>query len=82
MAYTIEHSTVVFDDISVEVQCKMQSAEPDVGIMGDYVDDWRVIEVEGDTSKETCKLMEARICADIGDNAFVEQLYDEGLGCD
>lgn len=82
MSYTIEHSTLVFEDIRVEVECTMQSAEPDVGIMGDYVEDWKIIEVDGDTSDATCGLMEERIIAEMGDQKFVEQLYDEGLGCD
>lgn len=82
MAYTIEHSTIVFEDIRVEVECTMQSAEPDVGIMGDYVDEWRVIEVDSDTSDETCQAMDTRINNEMGDQKFVEQLYDEGLGCD
>lgn len=82
MGWKTEFSTIVFEDIRVELECHMEAAEPDVGIMGDYCDDWRVLEVDGNTDPYACNAMAVRIQAELGDDKFVEQLYDEGLGCD
>lgn len=77
MSYAEVFTTTVFDDIEVEITAAMQCAEPDVGIMGDYIDDYRVTAVNGDTDAEVCKAMDKRITDEMGEDKLIEQIYDE-----
>lgn len=78
-------TTVSFDGdqgVEVELDLTWASAEPDVGIMGDYIDDWSVEAVEGNQDKHLCADMAQRINDEIGDEKFLEKLYDEGVEAD
>ena len=45
MTFTFE--TTILGGLPVTVEASMQPAEPDVGIMGAYVDEWCIVEVNG-----------------------------------
>jgi hypothetical protein len=77
MSYPQVFTTFVFDDIEVEITAAMQYAEPDVGIIDDFIDDYRVTAVDGDTNVEVCKAMDQRITAEMGEGVLIKQLYDE-----
>jgi hypothetical protein len=52
MAYTNASLTFISPEdgeIEVEFEINVCSAEPDVGIMGDYIDDWSISAIDGST---------------------------------
>lgn len=66
------------EDFELEVEVSICSAEPDVGIMSDYIDEWRIISVNGNRDKDLCQTMDTRISDELGDDTFMDQLIDEG----
>lgn len=73
--------TIEYVDYEIDVDIEVQSAEPDVGIMGDYIEDWSVTSVNGDTSQSAIDAMHILIEAEYGDELFIQKLYDDGA-CD
>lgn len=73
-------TTVTIDgqDVELELDLHVAGAEHDVGIMSDYIDEWSVTSVDGDTSKERIDAMHEAIEAEYGEEAFLNKLYDEG----
>jgi hypothetical protein len=66
------------DDIEVELELTIAAAEPDVGIMSDYIDDWSVTAVAGDTDALRCGKMQEAIEAEYGSDRWYDKLHDEG----
>jgi hypothetical protein len=81
MSWTENHTTVIFGD-DVELELTVNPAEHDVGIMGNWIEDWEIISVNGSTDKEVINEMVARIEEEFGDEKFIERLYDEGCAED
>jgi hypothetical protein len=79
---TTVHFDATDEDIEVDLEVGLGAAEPDVGIMGAYIEGWRVIAVNGNSDKHLCADMEQRIVDDLGDETFCDQLYDEGVADD
>ena len=77
MSYTRTAVIFPFDgDQEIEIEVKLQSAEPDVGIMGDYIDDWYVTSVQNDITVDTCRAMEQRLISELGDEKLISMLYE------
>ena len=77
MSYTRTAVIFPFDgDQEIEIEVKLQSAEPDVGIMGDYIDDWNVVSVQNDISPVACAEMNQRLSETFGDEGIIEKLYE------
>lgn len=62
----------------LEVTIDVGAAEHDVGIMGDYIDDWSITAVDGLTGDKICAAATRMVEAEYGEEAFVEKLYNEG----
>lgn len=80
---TTHTTTVTIDGVDHELELSLDiaPAERDVGIMSDYIDDWSVTAVDGDTSQSAIDAMHLAIEAEYGDEAFVDKLYNEDA-CD
>jgi hypothetical protein len=75
------HTTTVTIDgnaIEIELELSIAGAEHDVGIMSDYIDDWSVTAVDGNTSQSAIDAMHLAIEAEYGDEAFIDKLLNEG----
>lgn len=68
MAREIEFETTVAGGFPVLVRCTMQRAEPDVGIMSDYGEDFEVLTRQGGSAK----FIEGLITQDDWDRLNVE----------
>lgn len=80
MSYKTTHTTKVFDEeVEIELDLWICSAEPDVGIMGNWVDDWKVIAVDGNTDRNLCADYDQQIVDYYGEDKWIERLYDEGI---
>lgn len=77
---TTHTTTVTIDGVEHELELSLDlcGAEPDVGIMSDYIDDWSVTAVDGDTSQSAIDAMHLFIEAEYGDEAFIDKLLNEG----
>ena len=58
MAY--EHETTVLGGLPVTIEYTVQGAEPDVGIMSSYVDEWYITAINGRPVK-VCRWLDKRI---------------------
>ena len=65
MAY--EHETTVLGGLPVTIEYDVQGAEPDVGIMSSYVDDWWIVAINGRAVKK-CDWLYRRIDATKGES--------------
>lgn len=80
MAY--EHDTTVLGGLPVTIEYTIQGAEPDVGIMSSYVDEWYIVAINGRPVKK-CDWLDRRIAATKGEaDRIVEELneieHDDG----
>lgn len=74
MAY--EHETTVLGGLPVTVEYTVQGAEPDVGIMSSYVDDWYIVAINGRTVKK-CDWLYKRIDATPGERDKLVEALNE-----
>ena len=61
-------------ELHLELDVTWQGAEPDVGIMGDYVDDFAITAVNGKTRH--AKWVDAIITKNELTNDIIERIYD------
>lgn len=74
MAYETE--TTVLGGLPVTIEYTVQGAEPDVGIMSGYVDDWYIVAINGRAVKK-CDWLDRRIDATKGERErIVEELNE------
>lgn len=71
MAYEID--TTVLGGLPVTIEFTIQGAEPDVGIMSSYVDEWYITHINGRAVKK-CDWLDRRIAATKGET---ERLVEE-----
>lgn len=71
MAYEID--TTVLGGLPVTIEYTIQGAEPDVGIMSSYVDEWYITHINGREVK-ACNWLDKRIAETKGET---ERLIEE-----
>lgn len=76
MAYELE--TTVLGGLPVTVEYTVQGAEPDVGIMSSYVDDWCIVAINGRSVKK-CDWLYRRIDATKGERDKLIEALNEAL---
>lgn len=74
MAY--EHDTTVLGGLPVTIEYDVQGAEPDVGIMSSYVDDWWIVAINGRAVKK-CDWLYRRIDATKGESDRIRDELNE-----
>lgn len=80
MAY--EHDTTVLGGLPVTIEYSVQGAEPDVGIMSAYVDEWYIVAINGRAVKK-CDWLDRRIAATKGEtDRIVEELNEAASEAD
>lgn len=79
MAY--ETDITVLGGLPVTVEYTTQPAEPDVGIMSGYVDDWSIVAINGRAVKK-CAWLERRIAATKGEHERIMEALNEAAGED
>jgi hypothetical protein len=74
MAYEID--TTVLGGLPVTIEYTVQGAEPDVGIMSSYVDEWYITAINGRAVKK-CDWLDRRIAATKGEtDRILEELNE------
>lgn len=79
MAYEID--TTVLGGLPVTIEYTVQGAEPDVGIMSSYVDDWYIVAINGRAVK-SCDWLDRRIDATKGERDRIVEELNERAGED
>lgn len=74
MAY--EHDMTVLGGLPVTIEFTVQGAEPDVGIMSGYVDDWYITAINGRPVKK-CDWLYRRIDATKGESDRIVEALNE-----
>jgi hypothetical protein len=59
-----ETSATVLGGLSVDISFSVAPAEPDVGIMSSYVDEWSIVGINGKAKKNTDWIMKRLTAAD------------------
>lgn len=73
---TRETDIRILGGLPVTIEYTVQGAEPDVGIMSGYVDDWYIVAINGRAVKK-CDWLERRIDATKGERErIVEELNE------
>ena len=80
--YTIE--VVFFEDFTITVKVSVARAEPDVGVMNDYIEGWEVIRVDDCGEKSVLKFFQDKIenskaLLDGWFDALNDGLYSDGV---
>ena len=57
--YTIE--VVFFEDFTITVEVNIARAEPDVGVMNDYIEEWEIVRVDDCGDKTVLKFFQDKI---------------------
>ena len=73
--YRYSHDTTVKGGFPVTVYFNVGAAEPDVGIMSDYIDDWRLTTRDG-SNCDWLKLTEKQ------EQALLDEIYEMDFGRD
>ena len=73
-----ENFTIELFGAEIELELSVNPAEHDVGIMGNWIDDWNVTAVDGSTSRSRCDEAISLIEEEFGDEKFIEYLYEQG----
>jgi hypothetical protein len=79
MAY--ETDIRILGGLPVTIEYDVQPAEPDVGIMGAYVDDWSIVAINGRPVKK-CDWLHRRIDATDGETDRIMEALNEAAGED
>lgn len=80
MAY--EHDMTVIGGLPVTIEYTVQGAEPDVGIMSSYVDEWYITHINGRAVKK-CDWLDRRIAAMKGEtDRIIEELNEQASEAD
>lgn len=70
-------STTILGGLPVEIEYSVARAEPDVGIMSDYVEEWWVEKVKGrTTSAAFAKALQRRVEETKGEDALLEEIME------
>lgn len=74
----MEATVKVLGGLEITVEFSMGRAEPDVGIMSDYIDEWYIIEIAGRPLRknEKCDWLYNRIDAAKEDDKVSQACYD------
>ena len=80
--YTID--VVFFEDFTITVEVSIARAEPDVGIMNDYIEEWEIICVDDCGEKSVLKFFQdkienSKVLLDHWFDALNDGLYNEGV---
>lgn len=78
---TVQLSTPEGDLVDVEIEAKVGAAEPDVGIMGDWIDEWWISAVGHDSNPtpELKEQAEGWLKEEYGDDTAIAEWLGEQL---
>ena len=72
----LEADITVLGGLPVTIEYTIAPAEPDVGIMSSYVDDWYIVAINGRSVKK-CDWLDRRIAATKGEIDRIREELDE-----
>ena len=80
MTYRTEETVTLHSgngrDITLELTAIWCNSEPDVGLMSDWVDDFRITSVNGSTAKRHIAMVDRIINKNELSNDIIEEIYD------